>query len=313
MWIRKELKEKAKAAFKANYWSCVLAALILTIVVGGAASVAGVTSKSSNTNTDTSKPQTSSEELNLDGDTLNINGVDIDLKTVDGSGIEEALNAFSEGLDNGVLTINGQDVDISNEEEVENLKNAIEELNDIDLSQYSHDDIAAGVLGAVAVIGGIILMASIVGALIRIFLYNPLVVGCEGFFMVNSKEKAKLSEIKRGFSPNWLHNVGAMLLKDIFLCLWSLLFIIPGIIKAYSYCMVPFILADNPNIGAKEAITLSRKMMDGNKWRAFVLDLSFIGWFLLVGLTGGILGIFYVNPYVYSTHAELYHALKNNA
>ncbi|MBQ7574334.1 MAG: DUF975 family protein [Clostridia bacterium] len=156
-------------------------------------------------------------------------------------------------------------------------------------------------------------MASIVGALIRIFLYNPLVVGCEGFFMVNSKEKAKLSEIKRGFSPNWLHNVGAMLLKDIFLCLWSLLFIIPGIIKSYSYCMVPFILADNPNIGAKEAITLSRKMMDGNKWRAFVLDLSFIGWFLLAGLTGGILGIFYVNPYVYSTHAELYHALKNNA
>ena len=77
--------------------------------------------------------------------------------------------------------------------------------------------------------------------------------------------------------------------------------------------MVPFILADNPNIGAKEAITLSRKMMDGNKWRAFVLDLSFIGWFLLAGLTGGILGIFYVNPYVYSTHAELYHALKNNA
>ena len=68
-----------------------------------------------------------------------------------------------------------------------------------------------------------------------------------------------------------------MLLKDIFLCLWSLLFIIPGIIKAYSNAMVPYVLADNPELGAKEAITLSHKMMNGSKWRAFVLDLSFIG------------------------------------
>ena len=91
---------------------------------------------------------------------------------------------------------------------------------------------------------------------------------------------------------------------------WSLLFIMPGIIKSCSYAMVPFILADDPSLGAREAITLSRKMMDGNKWRLFVLDLSFFGWMFLSACTFGILDIFYVNPYMHSTHAELYNVLK---
>ena len=108
-----------------------------------------------------------------------------------------------------------------------------------------------------------------------------------------------------------MRNVGSMLVRDIFICLWSMLFIVPGLIKSYSYRMVPYILAENPDMKAVDAITRSREIMDGNKRKSFVLDLSFIGWILLSVITFGIVGVFYVYPYVYQTDAELYTAIKN--
>jgi len=113
-------------------------------------------------------------------------------------------------------------------------------------------------------------------------------------------------------STNYKGIISTMLLRDIYNFLWSLLFIIPGIIKAYSYRMVPFILTDNPNMGPDNAITLSRRMMDGSKFDSFVLDLSFIGWYIL-GLLAFVVGIFFVNPYVYATEAQLYLVLRKNA
>ncbi len=74
--------------------------------------------------------------------------------------------------------------------------------------------------------------------------------------------------------------------------------------------MVPYLLADNPELGREEAFALSREMMRGNKWKAFVLDLSFFGWYILNGVTLGILGIFYLKPYVCQTNAALYQTLK---
>ena len=97
---------------------------------------------------------------------------------------------------------------------------------------------------------------------------------------------------------------------DLFTYLWSLLFVIPGIIKGYEYRMIPYILAENPGIDYREAFAASKQMMDGNKWKAFVLDLSFFGWNFLSIFTCGILAIFYVMPYIYMTNAELYVALK---
>ena len=101
-----------------------------------------------------------------------------------------------------------------------------------------------------------------------------------------------------------------MFLKSLFTFLWGLLFIIPGIIKSYSYKMVPYILADNPGISATEAITRSREMMNGNKGKAFLLDLSFFWWILLGIITCGLVGVFWTNPYIASTHAALYEELK---
>ena len=148
---------------------------------------------------------------------------------------------------------------------------------------------------------------------IRVLIFNQLQVGCQAFFATSAKEPHRnMRHLSLAFRQgNYFPVVKTMLLKDIYLFLWSLLFIIPGIIKSYSYRMVPYILTENPQMGANEAITLSRKMMDGHKWRAFVLDLSFIGWYLLGLLAFGI-GVLFVNPYKYSTDAQLYLALKED-
>ena len=74
--------------------------------------------------------------------------------------------------------------------------------------------------------------------------------------------------------------------------------------------MIPYLLADNPQMTKEEAFAESKSMMQGQKWKAFVLDLSFIGWDILSGMTMGILGIFYVQPYKDGTHAALYEALR---
>ena len=111
---------------------------------------------------------------------------------------------------------------------------------------------------------------------------------------------------------HYLKIVGAMAWQYLFVFLWSLLLIIPGIVKAYAYCLVPYILAENPHIGYRRAIKLSMQMTNGFKGEIFVLQLSFIGWFLLGLLCLGV-GILFVQPYYNATLAEMYLSLKNNA
>lgn len=98
-------------------------------------------------------------------------------------------------------------------------------------------------------------------------------------------------------------------LVGLFTWLWSLLFLIPGIIKAISYSQAIMIAAENPGISAMEAIERSKAMMEGKKWRYFVLSLSFIGWLLLVPLTFGILSVWLV-PYMNATMANFYQSIK---
>lgn len=147
----------------------------------------------------------------------------------------------------------------------------------------------------------------------KLLLGYSLEIGARRYFA----NLAQFKKIKGYFSfafdgANYKGIIFTMLLRDIFLILWTLLLVIPGIIKAYSYRMVPYILTENPNIGAEKAITLSRKMMDGNKFNTFVLDISFIGWYIL-GLLAFVVGIFFVYPYFYATEAQLYLVLRKNA
>lgn len=147
----------------------------------------------------------------------------------------------------------------------------------------------------------------------RIFLGYSLEVGSQKYFVQIGQFQSAYGYYSFAFdSYNYKGIISTMLLKGIYNFLWSLLFVIPGIVKAYSYRMVPYILSDNPNMGADKAITLSRKMMDGNKLDTFILDLSFIGWYLLGALAFGI-GILFVNPYAYATSAQLYLNLRRTA
>ena len=98
------------------------------------------------------------------------------------------------------------------------------------------------------------------------------------------------------------------LLTDIYVILWSFLLIVPGIIASYSYAMAPFILAENPQLTASQAIKESKRLMDGYKMELFFLDMSFIGWSLLCVLTCGIGNIF-LNPYMSAAHAAFYRSL----
>lgn len=139
-----------------------------------------------------------------------------------------------------------------------------------------------------------------------IFALNPLQVGCRKWFINNKKGKAELSDIIYCFTHNYLNVVKIMFFKLLKTFLWSLLFIIPGIIKAYEYRMIPYLLAENPNMSMEEAFARSKKMMDGNKMATFVLELSFIGWMLVACCGCGILNLFFVNPYRELTNTELY-------
>jgi hypothetical protein len=270
------------AAFKANYWKCVLAALLLTLFAAG----------------------TSVSVSRSAGNVLNNSNINYSVSQTD-SGVE--------------VTVNGQTYDqigdaINAAAAIEGTTpeqaQAVSELADFANTVQNSPEAREAVSIMLTLLGGVVLLIGVISCLLRLLVFNPLEIGCRGFFTVNSDAPAELSEIKTGFNP-FGRNIGAMFLRDLFIVLWSLLFVVPGIIKAYSYRMVPYILAEDPEISGRDAITLSRQMMDGQKWNTFVLDLSFIGWDLLSAVTGGLLGLFYVNPYKHATGAELYQVLRD--
>jgi uncharacterized membrane protein len=167
-------------------------------------------------------------------------------------------------------------------------------------------------------IGALILFMLLSGAATGTFfgallLAPPLAVGYSYFCLkIFRGEKGEIGELFQGFQ-NFGKSVGGMLWMYLFICLWSMLFWIPGIIKALSYFMTPYILAECPNVKAKEALKLSMRMTQGHKGDIFVMGLSFIGWMILSGMTAGILYIVYVGPYMNTSFAGLYEELKKNA
>ena len=167
---------------------------------------------------------------------------------------------------------------------------------------------AIGIFLIVFIIVFVALMAVFI--LLDVFIFNPLEVGCKKYYLRNLNEPAQVGNIGYAFDNNYKNITKTMFFRDLFTVLWTLLFIIPGIVKYYEYQMIPYMLADNPQMTKEQAFEESKRMMQGQKWKAFVLDLSFIGWNILSALTLGILGSFYVQPYMDATHAALYEALR---
>jgi len=187
-----------------------------------------------------------------------------------------------------------------------NINNNLQGWN---LPDFSPQYIVMGILFIISVIFVIIAFFTA----LRIFIGYPLEVGGRRYFIKSAQYADNKGCFTFAFTGgNYKGILTTMLLKGIYNFLWYLLFIIPGIVKSYSYSMVPYILAENPNIGATRAIELSKKMTHGHKASMFVLDLSFIGWYLLGVLALGV-GTLFVLPYDYATKAELYLVLKENA
>ena len=150
----------------------------------------------------------------------------------------------------------------------------------------------------------------IIAILWGIFVAYPIVVGCNKFFMEYRLSGSKFETLFSGFkSGKYLNIVKTMFIMDLKIFLWTLLLIIPGIIKTYQYFMVPYILAENPNIETKRAFELSKEMTKGEKFNIFLLQLSFIGWAILCLFTCGI-GYLFLEPYMNATFAELYQLMR---
>ena len=174
-----------------------------------------------------------------------------------------------------------------------------------------NSDIYSGNLFNVGMITGLLAGIATVVILIvlvaKVFVGNLLKMGGYRFFILNQTAQPGIGTLLDGFrSGHYVNIVLTMFLRDLFTALWSLLLVVPGIVKHYEYLMVPYIIAENPAMDYKEAFQISKRMMDGQKMETFILDLSFLGWDILTVITCGMVGIFYASPYKQATFAELY-------
>lgn len=166
--------------------------------------------------------------------------------------------------------------------------------------------IYSGIIGVVAVLSSACLVGF--GGVIDLLLGTPLLMGVLVIFRMSREKKIESSDLSHvfdGFRVNLGRNIGVGVLMSVYTFLWSLLLVVPGIIKGIGYSMAPWIAIDHPEMTASQCIAESTKMMMGHKGEYFVLMLSFIGWWLLSCLTFGI-GFFFLAPYVLMSQQLFY-------
>ena len=284
MWTRKELKDKAKIAFKANYWKAVLVGLLLAALMGGYGSFGSVPSTMANrTNAATYYSDTSYD-----------------------SDAPSSVHVHVDGTDDS----NSDAIDIVIDDLDEKLSIQDEEGNAVEIENPSP---AATGFGAFFFGLSFLFLFLVIFALVLAldaFIFNPLEVGSQRFFLRNLNQPSEVKEVAHAFDTNYKNTVKGLFIRDLCIIAWSLLFIIPGVVKSYEYRMMPYLFADDPTMTKERAFAESKQMMTGQKWNAFVLDLSFLGWNILSAMTLGILGLFYVNPYQNQTNAALYEKLR---
>ena len=317
MWTITQLKERGRQCFNRNFWRTVLVALVV-VAIGGtqggntARSISILTINLFRACSGDVHVSHNTRHLKPQGKLRNNNpytkGYQPDPGITGGS--------FSFG-DDGTFEFDfgddfGDDFDDDYDEfnpyyvnPYEEHKNTAEAFSDM------LDGMAVGmiilIIALATLVGTILLILHI---LVDIFFRNPLFVGTQRFFIHNLKEEAMIADLGFGFDRDYRNQVKIMFLRDLYTFAWGLLFVIPGIYKSYEYRMVPYLLAEYPHMSKEQAFYTSKYLMHGDKWRTFLLDISFVGWWILSVFTVGVLGIFYVNPYYNSTCAALYEALK---
>lgn len=277
MWTRSEIKRRARAACKRNRWKAVLVGLLAAFLLGPTyqyGSGAAGTSAASRSVVGTDAAVGTTSTTPIEGLASNFQGLG---SRRQGQGLGSIVEGFLEA-------------------------------NGIDLTRLGvpEEHVVTVVLAVCGVLVALVVLAAI---LIDVFVINPTEVGIRRFFVVNLNEAAEVGEVAYAFDNDYRHVRKVMFRRDFKLLLWTLLLIIPGIVKAYEYRMVAYLLAEHPELASKEVFAESKRLMSGSKWRAFVLDLSFIGWNLLSLLTLGLVGVLYLNGYRNQTDAALYEAL----
>lgn len=281
MWTRAQLKEAGKNTFKKSYKQavivCIIVYLISAVFDGGY--------NSANNNMQNTIIYDQYEENYIEPEFQDeefIEGIEIN------NGVTETTDALAKFSPEGVIG---------------NIFDTIMTFMSSSLSSI-------GIISIAVFMVGIMLVTT----LIRILILNPIIIGKNNFFMGIRESERKIGDILFLFDKGKLVKpIITMFFVGLYIFLWTLLLVIPGLIKSYEYLMIEYILSENPNINRKRAFELSKYMMNGQKWNTFVLDLSFIGWNILSSITFGILGVFYVNPYIEATYAELYAVLRQNA
>ena len=162
----------------------------------------------------------------------------------------------------------------------------------------------------VSAVCGIISAIPVAGGIVTLIITGPLTYSLAYMFLKQARDGQKMdfADILAGFKDDFAQNFILSLLMGIFVILWSLLFIIPGIVKTYSYSMAFYIKADHPEYNWKQCLDGSKALTNGHKGELFVLDLSFIGWMIVGALCFGI-GTLWVMPYISATKAQFYNEL----
>lgn len=270
---------------------CVLVAFILLIVAGTSYKADSNSNSNSNNNQNSGYGSMFGDGHDQDGYTIfDYNGIE---------GLDVSVDSDLAG------TINAAD-DILNDNPIFNLPIIGSAIRNKAQSFVPF----AGAVFAFG-IGIVALVFAVMSFVLSIFVFRVIEVGGYRFFIDNSTTKASPGLLLSAFqSGYYLNTVKILFFEGLYLILWTLLLIIPGIIKSYEYRMIPYILAENPELDKAEVFARSKQMMNGNKFASFLLDLSFIGWGILSMLTFGLVGIFWMNPYKQATNAELYLDLK---
>ena len=293
MWKIRELKSKARQTVKKNYWTAMIVCFLIALLTGEfGTSIVGLLQ----------------EEDSMDPNYI-INQEDIVLEeSVDEEKLEEAREKSS---------IYTEKIKQLNDTQTKIFRAIEANLNSITKSQkylFKIWDAINSFNINQAGLGIGFSLAAIIAILFTIVIANPFIVAGKRYFLKARKEEnAKMKNMEKVFKKgSWMNVSIIMFLRSFYNILWYLT-IVGGIIKSYEYRMIPYILAENPKVARKDVFKLSKEMMRGNKWKMFLLDVSFIGWSLLSIFTYGLLNILYVNPYKEATIAELYMILRKNA
>lgn len=281
MWTRRELKERARHRVLRNYWNCIGVCLVMAVLFGRYP-----------INVETLRIFHSAK------DKMHIENMEDIQRLVE---LENAVERGERSRMNKVLLTHAGAIVIS-------VFTSAASVVCMAVRMFCNINAESGNFG--------IVVASIVGGCLffTFFCVNVMMLGECRFYMENhTYKKTHLFRMFFLYRYRILKNpICVMALYTIKLFLWSLT-IVGGLWKSYEYQMVPFLLAENPKISAKMAFSLSKQMMDGQKWKSFLLDVSFIGWSLLSLCTLGVGAVFWGISYRTATRAELYMVLRGKA